>query len=57
MMKIILCLLAIDSLYGFIKKVYQFDKAVEEEQYEELWDIKLCGSLYFLFFLIFIGLI
>ncbi len=53
----LLCFLAINSFFTFLKRLAQFDEAVEEKQYEKLSYIKYSGTIHFLFFLLFVGLI
>lgn len=54
----LLCFLAFNSFFTFlIKRVAQFDEAIEEEQYEELSYIKFSGTVHFIFFILFISLI
>lgn len=53
----LLCFLAINHFLLFLKKVAQFDEMVEERQYEKLSYIKFSGTVHFIFFILFVGLI
>lgn len=53
----ILCFFAISSFFLFLKRLAQFDEAIEEKQYEKLSYIKFSGTIHFIFFLLFVGLI
>lgn len=53
----LLCFLAINSFFTFLKRVVQFDEAAKEKQYEKLSYIKFSGIIHFIFFLAFTGLI
>ncbi len=49
----LLCFLAFDSFFTFLKRIAQFDEAIKEE----LSYIKFSGTVHFIFFLLFLSLI